>query len=65
MPSGKLCVVCAWRETCQKKYTISKRSGATCPDFTRDLSIPEDDEASGSSNSGPEEGALKTGKRDG
>ncbi len=40
MASGKICAVCAWRETCQKKYSISKKPGATCPDFTRDVSIP-------------------------
>jgi hypothetical protein len=44
MSKGKLCAVCAWRETCQKKFRISKSPGATCVDFTRDLSIPRDEE---------------------
>ncbi|WP_188020337.1 hypothetical protein [Deferribacter autotrophicus] len=36
------CAVCAWREHCQKKYYI--KDPARCPDFTRDLTIPEEDE---------------------
>jgi nucleoside-triphosphatase len=31
------CVICAWREGCQKKYSIV--NPAMCPDFSRDLSI--------------------------
>lgn len=42
MPDAKICVVCAWRENCQKKYSISKQGGAHCPDFTRDVSVPTD-----------------------
>jgi len=42
MGEVKLCLVCAWREFCQKKFQISRQSGKTCPDFTRDLSIKED-----------------------
>jgi hypothetical protein len=44
MAEAKLCVVCAWRENCQKKYSISKQAGANCPDFSRDLSLPTDPE---------------------
>ena len=36
--SGKTyCSVCAWRQTCQKKFTMKDR---ICPEFTRDLSLP-------------------------
>jgi len=33
------CAVCAWRETCNKKHTISE-SARNCPDFTRDERLP-------------------------
>lgn len=35
-----ICVVCAWRETCQKKYTLSGRD-LRCPDFVRDMLFQE------------------------
>jgi len=44
MAEGKLCVVCAWREFCQKKFQISRQPGRNCPDFVRDLSIKEPEE---------------------
>jgi hypothetical protein len=34
-----ICVVCAYRESCQKKFSAQK--GRNCPDFERDLSIKE------------------------
>ncbi|HOP86454.1 MAG TPA: hypothetical protein PLM71_00990 [Syntrophorhabdaceae bacterium] len=34
-----LCVVCAWRKDCQKKFSTSSDIKLRCPDFTRDLSI--------------------------
>jgi hypothetical protein len=37
---NEICVVCAWRATCQKKYTISGRD-MRCPDFVRDMLIQE------------------------
>lgn len=38
MTTMDICVVCAWRGTCQKKFSVSGRD-AHCPDFTRDLSL--------------------------
>ncbi|MCE5194053.1 MAG: hypothetical protein LLF28_01135 [Nitrospiraceae bacterium] len=32
------CTLCAWRETCQKKFSISGKD-LRCPDFARDISI--------------------------
>jgi hypothetical protein len=32
------CCLCAWRENCQKKFSISGKD-VRCPDFVRDLSI--------------------------
>ena len=36
-PVKPTCVICAWREGCQKKFSIADPSH--CPDFTLDLSI--------------------------
>jgi hypothetical protein len=41
MKAGKeICVLCAWRENCNKKFSISGRD-VRCPDFVRDLTIKE------------------------
>jgi len=45
MAEVKLCVVCAWREFCQKKFQISRQTGKNCPDFVRDLSLKENQES--------------------
>jgi len=37
-----ICVVCAWRATCQKKFSISGRD-IRCADFVRDVSIPQEE----------------------
>lgn len=39
-----ICVICAWRETCQKKFSVSGKD-ARCADFTKDLSIKGQGEA--------------------
>jgi hypothetical protein len=36
-----LCVICAWRKDCQKKFSKSKDISFRCPDFTKDLSIKD------------------------
>lgn len=41
--SGNICVVCAWRATCQKKFSISGKD-MNCSDFVRDVSIKEEKE---------------------
>ncbi len=38
------CAVCAWRENCVKKHTL-KEGTLHCPDFTRDKSLPPEEEA--------------------
>lgn len=35
-----ICAVCAWRGTCQKKFSVSGRD-LRCPDFVRDVTIKE------------------------
>ncbi|MBC8414088.1 MAG: hypothetical protein ISR96_05545 [Nitrospira sp.] len=34
------CVICAWRATCQKKFSVSGKD-IRCPEFSRDVSIKE------------------------
>ncbi len=34
------CAVCAWRETCSKRFSVAD-GGARCPDFSRDITIKE------------------------
>jgi hypothetical protein len=34
-----ICAVCAWRADCQKKFSMSGKN-ISCPDFSKDLSIP-------------------------
>jgi hypothetical protein len=49
--TADMCAVCAWRATCQKKFSLSGRD-RHCADFTRDVTFecrdeadePEDDE---------------------
>jgi hypothetical protein len=47
-----LCIICAWRENCQKKFLKGKDVTLRCPDFTKDLSIKNmeipDDKKTGS-----------------
>ena len=43
-----MCVVCAWRGDCKKKFAIQKDPNPRCADFSRDVSIkskpdPKDD----------------------
>jgi hypothetical protein len=39
----EICVICAWRATCQKKFSISGKQ-VRCPDFVKDVSIREEPE---------------------
>lgn len=34
------CILCAWRENCQKKFSVSGKD-IRCPDFARDLNIKD------------------------
>jgi hypothetical protein len=38
-----ICIVCAWRADCQKKFSVSGRD-VRCPDFVKDLSLQKDNE---------------------
>ncbi len=37
-----ICIMCAWRENCQKKFSVSGRD-VRCPDFVRDMRIKDTD----------------------
>ncbi|MBI5187742.1 MAG: hypothetical protein HZA07_01530 [Nitrospirae bacterium] len=37
-----ICVVCAWRADCQKRFSM--KAGQRCPDFVRDVSLKEEEE---------------------
>ena len=39
--SADICIVCAWRSTCQKMFSVSGRD-IKCADFVRDVSIKEE-----------------------
>ncbi len=41
--STNICIVCAWRATCQKKFSVSG-SDIKCSDFVKDVSIKEKSE---------------------
>lgn len=39
-----ICAICAWRATCQKKFSISGKD-IRCPDFVKDASLEIDSKA--------------------
>jgi len=39
----EICVVCAWRAACQKKFSISGKN-MRCADFVKDVTIKENPE---------------------
>ena len=34
-----LCVICAWRENCAKRFSLSADETLHCPDFSEDVSL--------------------------
>lgn len=37
-----MCIVCAWRATCQKQFSL--RAGQKCPEFVRDVTVKIEEE---------------------
>jgi len=35
----QLCIICAWRQTCQKQFSM--KAGQKCPDYCKDVTIRE------------------------
>lgn len=34
-----ICVVCAWRADCKKKYSLAGGMNLRCPEFSRDVTL--------------------------
>ncbi|HMK56815.1 MAG TPA: hypothetical protein VK448_09280 [Dissulfurispiraceae bacterium] len=47
MNEKELCIICAWRATCQKQFSM--KAGQKCPDYCKDLTI-RDAENSGANS---------------
>ena len=44
METGKtICVLCAWRQTCNKKFLMDGSTTKRCPEYTRDITLKEDE----------------------
>ncbi|MBI5249339.1 MAG: hypothetical protein HY912_07575 [Desulfomonile tiedjei] len=41
-----ICIICAWRQTCNKKFSMDGATTTRCPDYTRDVTLrnPEPDQ---------------------
>jgi hypothetical protein len=39
----KYCAICAWRENCQKRFSVvtDSQGCVRCPDYSRDMSIKD------------------------
>lgn len=42
MKEKPMCVICAWRATCQKQFSL--KAGQKCPDFVRDVTVKIEEE---------------------
>ncbi len=36
-----LCVICAWRQGCNKKFTMDGATTTRCPEYTRDITLKQ------------------------
>jgi len=41
----KSCLICAWRENCQKRWSVSPEFALRCPDYVKDVKIKEENSA--------------------
>ncbi len=41
--TGLICAICAWRATCQKKFSVSGKD-LRCAEFVKDITIKEPSE---------------------
>jgi hypothetical protein len=46
MSSTLICAICAWRATCQKKFSVSGKD-FRCAEFVKDVTIKEEKEEAG------------------
>ena len=42
MTTTLICAICAWRSTCQKKFSVSGKD-MRCAEFVRDVTIKEEE----------------------
>ncbi len=47
----KLCVICAWRASCAKRFNMGDDATMHCPDFTEDVSLRKKAESDTAQNS--------------
>ncbi len=38
-----ICVMCAWRKTCNKKFSMDGATTTRCPEYTKDLTLDSSD----------------------
>lgn len=53
-----ICVVCAWRKDCRKRFMKGGDVTLRCPDFTKDLAIKETESDDKEEDSGNNKGRL-------
>lgn len=53
--SRKLCIVCAWRANCAKRFSMGDDATLHCPDFCEDVTLRK--RAAAAPPAAPEEGA--------
>ena len=53
--SIEMCAICAWRETCNKKFNLSGRD-LHCADFSEDFTIRKRAEAERAGEEKPDDG---------
>jgi hypothetical protein len=34
-----MCVLCAWRRTCNKKFSVDGTTTTKCPEYTKDVTL--------------------------
>jgi hypothetical protein len=39
-----LCVMCAWRQACNKKFTMDGATTTRCAEYTRDITLKQTNE---------------------
>ncbi len=39
---GQICLVCAWRANCKKRFSLGGDVTLHCPDFTRDVLLDKE-----------------------
>jgi hypothetical protein len=50
MSSKSLCIICAWRHVCKKRFIISSEESLHCPDFVEDVTIKKEEDKKDAGN---------------